>query len=130
MIELKQLIGTTVQQLRFDYQVTLILFRPVGEAPVINATLVIEAPFQLSVGPEVTIVDPSNSESHSPVCRLLHSQVIDVYLSEGYDLTLDFDSGMKLSVSPIEDFDAWQLSGEGVPTLYVGPGQFSGQTSG
>jgi hypothetical protein len=118
------MIGASVQQLRFDYQVTFIFLREAGLEPRVAATLVIEAPFQMTTNGQKVEVHPGQPETYPPVLRFLNSKIIGVELSEAYDLSLEFEGGSALNVGPTESFDAWQLSGEGVPNLFVGPAQF------
>jgi hypothetical protein len=45
-------------------------------------------------------------------------------------LTLDFTDGAKLTVPPNETYDSWELSGDGVPGILVGPGGETDWTEG
>jgi Family of unknown function (DUF6188) len=71
-------------------------------------------------------LNPETSRSAlAPVIDLFLATVADVTVEGHGALTLDFTDGAKLTVPPDEMYESWDLSGDGVPGILVGPG---GQT--
>lgn len=126
MTDLAQMIGSTVQQICLDYQVTLQISGPDGGDLVVDASLSIEAPFRLTTPEGIVDITPGEPASYTPICQLLHTRVSAISLSDTYNLVIGFEPAFTLAVSPRKHLDAWQMSGTGVPELFVGPGQFSG----
>ena len=120
------LIGCQVYQVKFDHQTALLLCRQDGgnSATRIQAWLVIETPFALrSRDGTVHELDPGTSRSAlAPVIDLFLATVASVSVEGHGTLTLDFTDGEKLTVPPDETYESWELSGDGVPGILVGPG--------
>ena len=121
----KALIGCEVWRVVFDYQTTLLLVdqNPDGSNRV-RAYLVIETPFALrDAAGNCHELDPSTSRSAlAPVIDLFFKSITGVTVTDRGTLTLDFDDGAQLTVSPDPQYESWQLHGEGISGILVGPG--------
>lgn len=53
---------------------------------------------------------------------LFQLTVTELAVGEAGSLTLGFDSGAELVVTPHQQFEAWSLTGHGVDAVTVGPG--------
>lgn len=52
---------------------------------------------------------------------LLFKTITAVTVIDRGTLTLDFDSGAQLVVSPDPQYESWELHGEGIAGILVGP---------
>lgn len=121
MIDLSPLAGTEVQQIRLDYQVTFLLVDGPANAERASGLLQIESPFQLeSESDEWTIV-PSDQSTHAPVCRLLHQAVVTAQMEDDQTLRLSFSDGSTVTVPRDRQYESWNLTGSGVPQVFVTP---------
>lgn len=119
-----ELVGCQVWRTSFDYQVRLILVarHPDGGYRV-DAELVIEVPFLLrDAAGEWHELDPGTSTTVAPAVELFMTTITELAVGDTGSLTLDFDSGARLVVTPHPQYEAWSLSGHGVPDVLVGPG--------
>ena len=98
------LIGCQVLRVAFDYQTRLLLLgqHPDGRRRV-GADLVIETPFMLrDAAGQCHELDPSTSRSAvAPLIDLFLATITAVTVIDRGTLTLDFDNGAQLAVSPI-----------------------------
>ena len=121
----KALIGCEVWQVSFDYQATLLLAdqNPDGSKRV-SAYLIIETPFVLrDAAGNCHELDPETSRSAlAPVIDLFLKSITEVTVTDRGTLTLDFDDGAQLTVSPDPQYESWELHGEGISGILVGPG--------
>jgi hypothetical protein len=119
-----ELVGCEVWRTAFDYQVRLTLVaRASDEGYRVEAELVIETPFLLrDAAGDWHEVDPGSVDTLRPVLRLFMSTVATVAVSERGALTIEFEDGHGLFVSPDAAFESWSLSGTGVHAIVIGPG--------
>jgi hypothetical protein len=99
-----ELVGCQVWRMSFDYQVrlTLVARRP-GEGYRVDAELVIEVPFLLrDATGEWHELDPGSG----PALELFHMTITELAVGETGSLTVDFDSGAEIVVSPHVRFEA------------------------
>lgn len=119
------LIGCEVWQVAFDYQTTLLLVdqNPDGSKRV-SAHLIIETRFVLrDAAGNCHELDPNTSRSAlAPVIDLIFKSITGVTVTDRGTLTLDFDHGAQLTVSPDPRYDSWELHGEGISGILIGPG--------
>lgn len=88
-----------------------------------DAELVIEVPFLLrDASGEWHELDPGAGATVAPALNLFQTTVTALAVGETGSLTLDFDSGAELVVTPHRQFEAWSLAEHGVPHVFVGPG--------
>jgi Family of unknown function (DUF6188) len=114
-----------VWRVAFDYQTRLLLIgqNPDGSSRV-EAELVIETPFVLrDAAGKGHELDPSTSRSAlAPVIDLFLKVITAVIVTDRGTLTLDFDNGAQLVANPHSQYESWQLQGEGISGIPVGPG--------
>ncbi len=68
-------------------------------------------------------LDPATSRSAlAPVIDLFFKTVTSLAVGDHGTLTLDFDDGAQLVVRPDEQYESWELSGQGISGVLVGPG--------
>ena len=119
------LIACQVRRVAFNYQTRLLLLgqHPDGRRRV-EADLVIETPFVLrDAAGQCHELDPSTSRSAlAPVIDLFLATITAVTVIDRGTLTLDFDNGAQLAVSPHPQYESWELHGEGISAILVGPG--------
>lgn len=119
------LAGCEVWRVAFDAQTRLLLIgqNPDGSRRV-KAELVIETPFVLrDAAGKSHELDPNTSRSAlAPVIDLLFKTVAAVTVIDRGTLTLDFDSGAQLVVTPDPQYESWHLHGEGISGILAGPG--------
>jgi hypothetical protein len=126
-----RLVGCQVYQIKFDYQTALLLVRQDDiSSTAISAWLTIHTPFVLrSRDGSIYELDPETSRSAlAPVIDLLFVAVAHVSVEGVGTLILDFTDGSTLTVPPHEAYESWELSGDGVPGILVGPGGELGWT--
>jgi len=114
MNELKSLIGAKVNYVRFSYQVD-INFIGGKERDRKYANLQIEVPFQLKTETEALTIEPNQISTLAPMIQLLHTSLANIELSSDYELSLEFDNGYILHVKPVQKYEAWNLTGDGLP---------------
>jgi hypothetical protein len=119
-----ELVGCQVWRTSFDYQVRLTLVaRHPDEGYRVDAELVIEVPFLLrDATGEWHDLDPGSGAALAPALDLFQMTITEPAVGETGSLTLGFDSGAQLVVTPHPQFEAWSLAGHGVPPVSVGPG--------
>jgi hypothetical protein len=119
------LIECQVRRVAFDYQTLLLLLgqRPDGSRR-IEADLVIETSFVMhDAAGQCHELDPGTSRSAlAPVIDLFLRTITAVTVIDRGTLTLDFDNGAQLVVSPHPQYESWELQGEGISAILVGPG--------
>ena len=114
--DLSALVGSEVRRLLLDHQVTLFFAQGPTSGTVVSCQIIIDAPFQLDRAGHVDHVDPKRNDTLPPLCRLLHTTVGDAQVDQDV-LTVSFDDGSTLTISPIARFAAWQMVGQGIPHL-------------
>jgi hypothetical protein len=119
------LIGCEVRQVALDYQTQILL---AGENPDgstrVSARLITETPFVLrdTAGSRHEL-DPNTSRSAlAPVIDLFLKPVTRVTVTDRGTLTLDFGGGAQLIVRPDPQYESWELKGDGISGILVGPG--------
>jgi hypothetical protein len=118
------LVGCTVWRTSFDYQVRLTLgaLHP-DEGYRVDAELVVEVPFLVrDTASTWHELDPGIGSALAPVLDLFQTTITAVHIGDTGALTLAFDSGAELIVTPHQQFEAWSLTGYGVDPIAVGPG--------
>ena len=90
--------------------------------------LVIETPFTLrDTAGSCHELDPNTSRSAlAPVIDLFFKSITGVTVTDRGTLTLDFDDGAQLIVSPHPQYESWELQGQGISGILVGPGGETG----
>ncbi|WP_258725950.1 DUF6188 family protein [Cellulomonas sp. NS3] len=121
MIALEALVGCPVSRLMLDHQVALLLVDDASEGQRVSATLILEEAFELTLGPEAHLVDPDDPTTLGPTCRLLHQTISAASAADGGALDLQLGDAIALSLTPTGNYEAWELSGTGVPSVLVGP---------
>ncbi len=118
------LIGCQVWRTSFDYQVRLTLVgRDPDEGYRVDAELVIHTPFLLrDAAGEYHELDPSTGSRLAPVLDLFMKTITTVEVDKRGALTIGIDGGAQLFVGPHPKFESWELSGQGVASVLVGPG--------
>ena len=119
------LIGCQVWRVAFDYQTRLVLIdQNPDRSSKVEAELVIETPFVLrDTAGKRHELDPNTSRSAlAPVIDLFFKTITAVTVTDRGTLTLDFDDGAQLVVSPDPQYESWELQGEGISSILVGPG--------
>lgn len=102
------LVGREVDQLCFDYAVTLVVDG--------TDTVRLATPFTLEVNGATHSVDPEQPETVVPVLRLFGSVVLGAQAGKDGTLELRFDGDRVLRSLPHPDYGAWELSG-GLPPV-------------
>lgn len=118
---LDALVGCRVSRLTLDYQVALLLVDDASEGRRVNATLILEEPFELTLGPETHVVDPGDPATLGPTCRLLHQTISSAHADDVGILALQLGDAIALRLTPTGSYEAWELSGSGVPSILIGP---------
>jgi hypothetical protein len=118
------LIDCQVWRTAFDYQVRLILIgRDPDEGHRVDAELVIETPFQLrDAAGEWHELDPGTGSRLAPVLDLFTKTIKTVEIRDRGTLSITFDDGAELFVTPHAQHESWHLTGHGVDPIQVGPG--------
>jgi Family of unknown function (DUF6188) len=119
--DLSVLVGAEVRRIAFDYQVTLLLVEGPGDAERVSAILQIEARIRIEHGSEVAECDPNDKATHGAMTHVLHLVVSDASLDGDDTLRLTFDDGTSLVVARDVHYESWNLTGEGVPHMLMGP---------
>lgn len=83
--------------------------------------LQIEAPFRLETEAGSWTVAPSDKSTHPPVSELLHLGVVSAQMHQDQTLRLGFSDGSTLTVERDRRYESWNLTGNGVPHVLVGP---------
>ncbi|MEA2931883.1 MAG: hypothetical protein QOI56_668 [Actinomycetota bacterium] len=121
MHDLSELVGAEVRRIAFDYQVTLLLVAGPAEAERVSASLQIEAPLRVEHDGQVVECDPNDKATHGGMTHILHLVVTDASLDADDTLRLTFDDGTSLAVARDVRYESWNLTGEGVPHIVMGP---------
>lgn len=121
MPDLTALVGAEVRQIRFDYQVTLVLVDGPDRRERVAAELQLEAPFRITSSKGTWTVEPEAKESYAPAVQLLHLHVSGAEMTEDETLLLSFDDGSALTVERHPSFETWNLTGVGIPQVLVTP---------
>jgi hypothetical protein len=119
------LIGCQVWRVAFDYETRLVFIDQNPDfSSKIEAWLVIGTPFVLrDAAGKRHELDPNTSRSAlAPVIDLFMKTVTAVTVTDRGTLTLDFDDGAQLVVTPDPQYESWQLHGDGISGILVGPG--------
>lgn len=119
--ELKVLIGADVSMLALGVNQLQIHFHGGQNRQMKYASLSIEAPFIYKTKTESFAIKPSDPKTYAPLIPLLHTKLSAITLTDDYVITLGFDDGSNFSIKPIEKYEAWQLSGDGLE-YYVAVG--------
>lgn len=96
----------------------LLLVDDASEGRRVSATLILDEAFELTLGPETHVVDPDDPTTLGPTCRLLQQTIS---AADGRTLDLRLGDAIALRLTPTGNYDAWELSGTGVPSVLVGP---------
>lgn len=121
MHDLTPLIGAEVRRLSFDYQVTLLLVEGPANAERISAHLQIEAPIRVEHGGVIDQCDPNDKQTHGAITRVLHLVVTEAVVDERDDLRVTFDDETTLVVARDQLYESWNLTGDGIPHVLMGP---------
>lgn len=119
--DLTPLVGAEVRRVCFDYQVTLDLVDGPALAERVRAYLQIEAPVQLRLKDRNVVCDPNDKTTHGPLTALLHLVVSEATVGDDSALRLQFDDGTALTVERDGQYESWNLTGDGVPHVLMGP---------
>ena len=120
------LVGRAVERISLDYQVRLLLTGyPPDHAPAGTAELIIGSSFRLRDGAgrwHVFDLDAGTNATLAPVLNLFTRIVSHVEVRGLGQLRVAFDDGAALHVDPDPTHESWELHGEGVEGILVGPG--------
>jgi hypothetical protein len=116
MVDLSALVGSQVRRLLLDHQVTVFLAHTPTSGAAVSAQIIIDAPFLLDRAQHIDHVDPKRNDTLPPLCRLLHMTIRDAQVDHDV-LTVTFDDGSTLTISPNARSASWQLVGQGIPHL-------------
>lgn len=117
MHDLTPLIGAEVRRLSFDYQVALLLVEGPANAERISAHLQIETPIRVEHDGVIDQCDPKDKQTHGAITRVLHLVVTEAVVDERDDLRVTFDDGTTLVVARDQQYESWNLTGDGVPQV-------------
>ncbi|MFC4494655.1 DUF6188 family protein [Streptomyces ovatisporus] len=119
-----ELVGAHVSRTAFDQQVRISFTAcDSGAGRRLDAELVIETDFTLSdTAGGRHALEPGSGTALAPVLGLFTATVTGVGVEGRGKLILDFDQGSRLTVAPHPGFESWNLTGEGVTPVLVGPG--------
>jgi hypothetical protein len=100
---LRVLSGKRVEQLRFDYAVTLVFDD--------DADMRISAPFA-AISPAPVAVDPEalTAETLALTISVLHKTVVSASIVENSVLRLELEGDLVLHAQPSERYEAWSLN--------------------
>jgi hypothetical protein len=118
------LTGSRVDRTAFDYQVRLTFSAlDPDKGYRVDAELAIETPFLLRdhTGEQHELV-PGTGSSLAPLLDLHQQTVTAVEIRGSGALHLTFDDGAELHVGPHPHYESWNLTGNGVEPITVGPG--------
>jgi len=120
--DLRPLVGCIVNQVSFDFRVTLNLVSQDGAyGERVDAFLVIGNDFTLR-GPEgAAVVSPDSKSGYEAVMPVLHSTLEGADIREDSALDLRFSNGMELRVPRDRHYESWSLSGVGVADWIATP---------
>ena len=121
MHDLSELVGAEVRRIAFDYQVTLLLVAGPAGAERVSAYLQIEAPVRVEHGGHVVECDPNDKATHGGMTQVLHLVITDARVDGDDTLRLTFDDGTSLVVARDVQYESWNLTGDGVPHIVMGP---------
>lgn len=112
---LRVLLGKRVEQLRFDYAVTLVFDD--------DADIRISAPFAV-ISPATVAVDPEalTTEALALTMSALHKTVVSASIIESSVLRLELDGALVLHAHPSEGYEAWSLNLPGGTQVMSYPG--------
>ena len=65
--------------------------------------------------------DPNDKATHGAMTHVLHLVVTDASVDGDDTLRVTFDDGTSLVVAPDVQYESWNLTGEGVPHIVMGP---------
>jgi hypothetical protein len=120
------LVGRAVERIALDYQVRLLLTGyPPDHAPAMTAELIIGSSFRLRdcAGRwHVFDLDAGTNATLAPMLNLFKRIVSHVEVRGQGQLRVTFDDGAALYVDPDPNHESWELHGEGVEGILVGPG--------
>jgi hypothetical protein len=119
--DLSALVGAEVRRVAFDYQVTLLLVEGPANAERVSGNLQIEAPIRVEHGGQVAECDPNDKRTHGAMTHLLHLVITDATVDGDDTLRLSFDDGTSVTVARDIHYESWNLTGEGVPPILMGP---------
>ena len=101
--------GLRVTQLRFDYQLWIILWSLEGCLEICFMT-----PFTYLPGKDEGFeLDPERKEEMAPILHLLHSEAESFSASSMGDCILKMADGSKIKSQAHQDYEAWQSIGSG-----------------
>lgn len=101
---LRTLTGKRVEQLRFDYSVTLVFDA--------DAEIRISSPFEvLDAAGEALPVDPEalTIEAVALIMSALHKDVCSVFITDGAVLRIELAGGLVVRALPSERYEAWSF---------------------
>ena len=114
MDEVNTLVGAQVNYLRFSYQIDINVIRGSNRDRK-YANLQIEVPFQLKTKNGSLTIDPNDLTTLPQLIPLLHTTLVDINLTESHELTLSFDNDMQIEIKQAKKYEAWNLTGDGLP---------------
>jgi hypothetical protein len=118
---LVELVGAEVDQVAFDYAVSLLLRARDG----VTHWLRIEGPMAVAVGGRNAEVEPGAVDVPATLLiEVLHRSVLDIRLSEEEVVALTFDNGHVWSIAPGDQYEGWTLSAsnQALPVALPGGG--------
>jgi hypothetical protein len=107
-----------VTQLKYDYRLTLDFWK--ADAAMISVCM--ESNIVFAAERERSTLTPENPGSMCASLQLLHKVVDSASVDREAVLTLRFTSGLTISVSPTEQYEAWQVWLDNGEMLVCGPG--------
>jgi hypothetical protein len=121
--DLSPLVGCVVGRLDLDYRVGFNLASqdPPRYGERVEALLVVEAPFLVIRGGNQYEVNPDAVTGYEQTLALLHSTVLKVDVKPDQALDIEFSGDQTLRVEAPSSYEAWELSGKGVPGWIAGP---------
>lgn len=120
--DLEPLVGCIVNQVSFDFRVTLNLVSQDGAyGERVDAFLVIGNDFTLRGPAGVTVVSPDSKSGYEAVIPVLHSTLLGADIRAEGTLDLGFSNGIEIRVPRDHHYESWSLSGVGVTEWIATP---------